>query len=85
MDEHLYEIRAVHQTLRHDETNAYLALGWRLLKILCKDDEGEYVGFLLGWPDSAPPQRPSYDKEARRFFIRDSEPRNYFTEDDQSA
>ena len=83
--ENYRDIRAVYQTLRHDETNAYLALGWCLLKILVKDDEGQYVGFLLGWPLREPPRRPKYDETVRRFFIDDTEPRKYFTDDENSA
>ncbi len=66
-DDQLYDIKAVYQTLREDETNAYLALGWRLLKILVKDDEGEYVGYVLGWPSSEPAPRPSYDPKTHQF------------------
>lgn len=83
--ENYRDIRAVYETLRHDETNAYLALGWCLLKILVKDDEGQCVGFLLGWPRPESPRRPKYDEKVRRFFIEDAEPRKYFTEDETSA
>ena len=46
----------------HDVLNAFLKLGWKILKIyvVCKEPEAgsEVCVCLLGWTGSTPPQHP---------------------------
>ena len=59
-EEIYHDVKELHSTTHLDEANAYIAAGWRLLKVLAKRDEyeNEYASFVLGWPSEKPPEHP---------------------------
>jgi len=57
-DERFQDIKKLHETPKRSEAEAYLASGWRLLKVLTKRDEYEYASYVLGWPSDQPAIRP---------------------------
>jgi hypothetical protein len=58
-EEIFHDIKELFETNHQAEANAYLTLGWRLLKVLSKRDEYEYAAYVLGWPSDAVPPRPA--------------------------
>jgi hypothetical protein len=57
-EEIFHDITQIHETNKQHEANAYLELGWRLLKVVTRRDEYEYASYVLGWPSTQPPKRP---------------------------
>jgi hypothetical protein len=53
-----HDIKKLHSTTHLGEANAYIAAGWRLLKVLAKRDEDEYASYVLGWHSEKPPEHP---------------------------
>ena len=53
------EITHLERTTDTRHSNAYLAHGWRLLKVLVRRDEDEYPEFILGWPRDGKPVYPT--------------------------
>lgn len=60
-DEPLLGIQDLYETHRVSEARKYLALGWRLLKVLAKREEGEFACYVLGWPQDLPSIYPTTD------------------------
>jgi hypothetical protein len=61
IEEVYHDVKQIHYSHRIAEANAYLELGWRLLKVLAKRDKDEYAGFVLGWPHDRLAQHPKDD------------------------
>lgn len=61
IEEVYHDVKQIHYTHRISEANAYLELGWRLLKVLAKRDKDEFAGFVLGWPQNGLAQHPKED------------------------
>lgn len=61
VEEIYHDVKQIHYTHRISEANAYLELGWRLLKVLAKRDKDEFAGFVLGWPQNGLAQHPKED------------------------
>jgi hypothetical protein len=57
-EEIYHDIKKLHETPHLKEADAYIAAGWRLLKVLAKRDECEYASYVLGWPSIEPPLHP---------------------------
>lgn len=57
-EESFQDITVVKEIINHSVVNDYLALGWRLLKVLSKRDEDEYAAYILGWPNPGQPVTP---------------------------
>lgn len=67
-EEIYHDIKKLHDTTHRKEADAYLAAGWRLLKVLAKRDEHEYASYVLGWPSSEPPIIPKgYNRDSDSF------------------
>lgn len=64
-------IRRVYLTYLEDEANAYLQLGWVLLRIALEETDcaGQRPGYVLGWLQEGAESYPRYDSRTGEFAI----------------
>ena len=53
------DVSKLYSTYQIKQANEAIDLGWRLLKVLAKNEEQEYSEYILGWSDKkGEPQYP---------------------------